>query len=119
MSSQARTVIEALVDFYFYAEYMQGAENKTTRVLICEGDETLWAGGRPTPFIQQWPKFLPMTNDGTAYSIIESAFKGEFLGLNPLTLLPSRTTKNTSKNFLVTAREEKKKEGLKKIIKKL
>jgi hypothetical protein len=119
MSSQARAVIEALVDFYFYAEYVQGPDNKTIRILVCEGDETLWAGGRPTPFIQQWPRFLPMTNDGTAFDIIQSAFKGEYIGLDPSTMLPARSTSKVASKLLVDARESKKREGLKKIIKKI
>ena len=115
MSNQARAAIEALVDFWFYAEYVTGPDNKTHRILICEGDETLWAGGRPTPFIQQWPRFLPMTNDGTAFSIIESAFKGEYAGLDPLTLLPSNATKAVASKLLVGAREEVRKAALKKV----
>lgn len=119
MSNQARAVIEALVDFFFYAEYFQGPDNKTIRVLICEGDETLWAGGRPTPYITAWPKFLPMTNDGTAFSIIESAFNGTYGGLDPHTLLPAKATKETAGKFLVSTRLAKDKEKLKKVIKKL
>ena len=96
MAQQARTVIEALVDFFFYAEYVKS--DKADRVLICEGDETIWAGARSAGG-RQFPALLPMVAEDT-YGVISDAFKGEFAGLNPAEIFPSKATSNTARDFL-------------------
>lgn len=108
MSGQARTVIEALVDFFFYAEYVK-AKDGTTRVLICEGDETIWAGARSAGG-KQFPKLLPMLYDNT-YQIISEAFAGSFKGLDPENVLPSRSTSKTATEFIKKERSKTKEGG--------
>ena len=72
MGKQARTTIEALVDFFLYCDYIKTSEG-IERVFITEGDETVWAGHRaPAKF----PRFVPMDAE-VGYAILESAFRGE------------------------------------------
>ena len=101
MSSQARTVVEALVDFFFYGEYMRAPDGTTKRVLITEGDEVVWAGAREVG--HTLPRFIPSTKRG-GYDILQAAFEGEDVGLDPETLLPSRTASPAIKKFLQGAR---------------
>jgi hypothetical protein len=98
MSAQARTVIEALVDFFFYAEYVKDLNGNQCRVLICEGDETIWAGARETPG-GSMPRFLPLQKKG-GYEIIQRAFNGDDVGLDPTTLIPSKASTKTGGEFL-------------------
>jgi hypothetical protein len=98
MSAQARTVIEALVDCFFYCEYMKDATGQTIRVLICEGDETIWAGARATP-AGSFPAMLPMRQKN-GYEIIQRAFMGEAVGLDIRNLKAARTTSASASLFL-------------------
>lgn len=102
MSGQARAVVEAVVDLFFYAEYVRGEDGSTQRVLICRGDETIWAGAREcvgTTF----PAFLPMQAKN-GYAVIRDAFLGKYKGLDPSTLMVARTTTQTAKEFIVKAK---------------
>jgi len=87
MSSQARSVIEAFVDIYFYAEYMKDTDGNTQRVLICNGDETIFAGHRAGDF----PQILPLLKEG-GYDEVTLGFQGKHAGLDPETLRPARQT---------------------------
>lgn len=99
MGNQARSVIEALVDFFFYAEYVKiGASGETKRVLICQGDETIWAGAREG-CTDVFPQFLPLEKDGE-YNIIRRAFLGEYKGLDPALLRPTKSTTQTAEDFI-------------------
>lgn len=110
MSSQASRVIEALVDFYFYADYMKDINGKNIRVLITEGDEAVWAGHRePAKF----PLLLPLKKKG-GYDVIVSGFKGEHKGLDPSSLLPTRQTAPAMKKLVA----DKKASGTVKKLKK-
>jgi hypothetical protein len=102
MSNQARAVIEAIVDLFFYAEYVRGNDGTTKRVLICQGDETIWAGARPT-VTKEFPQFLPLQKDN-GYSVIRDAFLGKNQGISATQFLPARATSNTAKEFIVKAR---------------
>ncbi len=97
MSNQARGVVEALVDFFFYAEYLQ-VEGAPARILICEGDEMVWAGARSAGG-RDFPKFLPMEKEKT-YGIIHDAFNGNYSGIAPEDILPTRQTSATAKEFV-------------------
>ncbi len=88
MSNQARKAIEPLVDFFFYAEYAKDNEGNTQRILICEGDESIWAGAR-AGVTRDFPRLLPMHPDN-GYKIIEDAFLGKSRGLDARTLQPSK-----------------------------
>ena len=102
MSSQARTVIEAIVDMFFYAEYVRDPSGETKRILICQGDDTIWAGARATVG-GVFPQFLPMkAKDG--YVVIRDAFMGKLVGIDPATLVPARTTTETAKKLIVKAK---------------
>lgn len=102
MSKQARGVIEAIVDMFFYAEYIRGTDGQTQRILICQGDETIWAGARET-IGASFPQFLPLEKKG-GYDTLSKAFLGEFKGIDPGTLVPSKTTTETAKDFIRKAK---------------
>jgi hypothetical protein len=102
MSGQARAVVEAIVDLFFYAEYVRGADGTTQRILVCEGDETIWAGARET-VAETFPRFLPLLKEG-GYDVIKSAFLGEDVGLDPATFLPTKQTSNTGRTFIQKAK---------------
>jgi len=108
MSGQARVVIEALVDFFFYCEYV-----REQRVLICEGDETIWAGARAT-LGGTFPRFLPMLKEGM-YNLLTRAFHGEDVGLNAAELMPSKESSKTGKAFLQHARMEEARNNAKEV----
>ncbi len=98
MSNQARKVVEALVDLFFYCDYMRGKDGHTLRVMITEGDETVWAGHRKCGD-QPLPIFIPM-DDEEGFDIIQAAFNGEDVGLNPDHLMVSRKTSKAAKEFI-------------------
>jgi hypothetical protein len=89
MGSQASRVIEALVDIFIYADYMRDTDGNVVRVLVCEGDETVWAGHRKTA--GKFPPLLPLEEKG-GYETFVEAFNGEHEGIDPRTLASHRTT---------------------------
>lgn len=104
MSTQARKVIEALVDFFLYADYFSDSEGTTHRVLITEGDETIWAGSRSVDGITL-PRMLPM-HPTQGYEILRDAFHGDHPGLDPSTLRVEDKTSKTASSFLPKYRRE-------------
>jgi hypothetical protein len=105
MSNQARSVIEALVDFYFYAEYMTGREGEIRRVLVTQGDELIWAGHRKIGGSGSGlPRFLPLTEEG-GYNLLHRAFKGEDVGISPLELMPATSSEAVSSFVRKSVRE--------------
>lgn len=109
MSNQARGIVEAIVDYFFYAEYVKEGAG-TARILICEGDETVWAGARPGAEVT-FPRYLPLlAKDG--YQVIEAAFRGEDVGLQPEGLRAAKITTKTAKQLLDSARLAGRRVGL-------
>ena len=106
MSNQARVVIEALVDLFFYAEYVKDIHGNNRRILVCEGDDTIWAGARKTGDID-FPQYLPLGKED-GYDIIQAAFLGEDVGLDPAELFASKATSKTGKSFVDKQRMETK-----------
>lgn len=105
MSGQARKVVEAMVDLFFYAEYIRAPSGETKRIFICQGDDTIFAGARSTGIDIDIPRFLPMERvDG--YDIIRRAFLGEDVGLDPKTLMPSKITSKVGVNFIRKAKTQ-------------
>ena len=102
MSGQARKVIEAMVDMFFYCEYMRSPEGANSRVVICQGDETIWAGARET-VAEDFPAFLPLQKRDW-FEVLQSAFNGTYAGLDPKTLLAAKGTSKTASEFLGKAR---------------
>lgn len=100
MSGQARSVIEAIVDYFFYAEYVKDA-----RILMCGGDETIWAGARSSKDNKNFPRFIPMVQEGT-YDLILAAFRGEYHGLDISTIIPGRITTETGLKYLQKLRTD-------------
>ncbi|MBW7989999.1 MAG: ATP-binding protein [Planctomycetes bacterium] len=98
MSNQAKKVVTALVDMFFYAEYVKDVRGKSLRILICEGDEMIFAGARPGA-IKCFPKYLPMDAEN-GWKIIEDAFYGRNLGLDPAEISATNLTTETGKEFL-------------------
>ncbi len=106
MSGQARKVVEALVDMFFYAEYVRTSDGSTARVLITEGDETIWAGHRKCAY--PLPRFVPILEEG-GYDLLKDAFNGKDVGLDPSTFMPSRRTTETAAKLI---QKEKGKQAL-------
>jgi hypothetical protein len=109
MGNQARTVIEALVDFFLYADYIKQTEEGIDRVLICEGDETIWAGARSAGG-KQFPSILPMVHEDT-YGVIQDAFNGLNAGLDPAKVFPTKASTKTAKQFIKNLNLQKKRKG--------
>ncbi len=97
MGKQARTAIEALVDFFFYADYMRDENGDTVRVLITQGDETVWAGSRQG--IAEMPPIMPLLRKG-GYQALVDAFNGRHKGIDPSTLRGTRTTGKAAINLV-------------------
>lgn len=117
MSGQARRTVEALVDFFFYVEYVQDADGNRQRVIITEGDEVVWAGAREIDSDQQiaLPRFLPMLKRG-GFEMLQAAFDGEDVGLDERTLKPTPSATKAIKKFLnVAALDAEQKGGRKKV----
>jgi hypothetical protein len=110
MGNQARAVVEALVDFFFYAEYTKDAYGNNRRILICEGDETIWAGARAA-LIGTFPRFLPLEAKG-GYNILEKAFRGEYTGLDPKSLIPGASTTQTARDMILKVKAQRVKGGV-------
>lgn len=105
LSAQARTVIESLVDFFFYCEYVKLADGSNARIFICEGDELVWAGARNVPppegeiIGNPFPRYIPMLRIN-GYEVLAKAFRGEYQGLNPQDIYPNQATAASGKEFL-------------------
>lgn len=97
MSGQARKVIEALVDIIMYADYMKDAEGNTIRVLMCHGDETIFAGHRKTA--GAFPDLLPLLEKG-GYQAFLDGFNGRHPGVDPKKLNTAKTTTKTAAEFI-------------------
>jgi hypothetical protein len=105
MSNQARAVVEALVDLFIYAEYFQDKQGKVHRVLICEGDDTVWAGTRATGSGKSFPRFLPLL-EKEGFKVIDQAFRTGEGGINPSDLMRGKLTSKTSEEFLRKKKKE-------------
>ena len=124
MSKQARGIIEALVDFFFYAEYVRTTDNAIKRVLITQGDETVWAGSRQGIQGVQFPRIIEIKRGG-GYEELLNCFSGKSDGMDVTKLLTHRTTTKAGGNLLTKLKAVKiadtrnKKQPLKKIMKTL
>lgn len=121
MGKQARTTVEALVDFFFYGEYVKGPGNKVLRVLVTEGDETVWAGHRKIEG-SDFPRFLPVLEPDEGYETIKAAFDGEHPGIDVEAIRAGALTGKAFKEMLdkaklqaVAEKRKAKKKGGKKI----
>lgn len=108
MSNQARQVVEALVDFFFYAEYIKGPDGENNRVFICQGDEFIWAGARATPgdgnnIGNPFPQFVPMIAIN-GFEVFAAAFRGEAVGIDPRKMVASKSTSKTGQGFIMRER---------------
>jgi len=112
MSGQARAVVEALVDCFFYCEYMRSEDGSTRRVIVTKGDEIVFAGHRSIDG-RSLPALIPMTEEG-GFDIYSSAFAGEPVGLDTKTLLPSKTAPESIRRFFANIRRRSEKGGVKK-----
>jgi len=107
MSGQARAVVEALVDMFFYADYMRAPDGETRRVLVTEGNDLVWAGHRAIEGADgepvRLPRLLPMMEKG-GYALLQAAFAGRDVGLDPASLLPSKTASKAVREFYQAVR---------------
>ena len=124
MSAQGRKVVEAMADFFFYADYYNTEDGGTNRVLVCRGDEIIWAGARGG-LQSTFPDFLPLLKEG-GYEVIEAAFTGEYAGLKLSELRANKLTTKAGATFLkrqatgraVATRRSPKKTGTRRVSKK-
>ena len=106
MGNQARSVIEGLVDMFFYFDYISpGMKKESKRVIITQGNELVWAGSRKLK--HTLPKFLPLTEEG-CFEILTAAANGENVGLDASTLIPTMTANETIKKFYRDAKSSDK-----------
>lgn len=115
MGNQAMRILKALADFVFYVEYMKGVGGKLVRVMITQPDEMVWCKQRKG--FHYLPRFLPLLEEG-GFEMLQAAFNGEDVGLNPTTLQATKTGNKTIASILTRAkaaaareRIEKKKKG--------
>lgn len=110
MSRQARGVVEAVVDMFFYCEYMRssGPDDQVHRVLVTHGNELVWAGTRGIDGVVL-PPLVPLLPEG-GFDLLQRAFQGEPVGLDPKTLLPVRGATEGSK-MVVRALRRKQEES--------
>lgn len=100
MSNQARNVVEAIVDMFFYAEYFKDIQTQEVkRILITQGDDTIWAGCR----VDKIPRFIPLVKEN-GYELLRQAFIGEHKGLNLDSFMTAKTTTKTGAEFLTKVR---------------
>lgn len=100
MGTAARETIEALVDYYFFAEYYGNGK----RMLICRGTEQVWAGSRPSPHVPEFPQFLPLDERG--FEVIKEAFEGKYEGLDPLKITVSNVNKESVVKLLAKSKTQ-------------
>jgi hypothetical protein len=105
MGKQARQTIEALVDIIIYAEFVRDSEGDVNRVLITQGNETIWAGSR-----DPLPTILPLQKVN-GYDVLEKAFKGQYDGIDISKLYPSHKSGLTLTEYLKTVELKAKRES--------
>lgn len=99
MSGQCRAVVEPLVDFIIFCDYAKNSEGENVRVLMTQGDDSVWAGGRTVPGVPDFPRFLPLRREN-GFDILARAFAGEDVGLDPATMRPAALTTGGGGNIL-------------------
>jgi len=104
MSGQARGVVEALVDMFFYGEYFKDDHGHPVRALVTRGDEAVWAGHRSIAGMKPLPTFLPV-KEGKGYETLLGALKGEVAGIEPMDINKSKSTAPATSEFLLKARQ--------------
>lgn len=109
MGGQARKVVEAIVDLFFYCEYIRSPEGEVRRVMVTEGDEVVFAGHRSIRDAVgnkiHLPRLIPMTEEG-GFEIYKAAFAGQDVGLDPKTLLPGKTASKAVRDFFKAVRRD-------------
>ena len=97
---------------------MRAPDGGTQRILICEGDDAIWAGTRPT-VTKNFPKYLPMDKE-KGYEILLQAFLGKHKGLSLHELTAGKKTTQVAKDFLSRekAKSQRQKKGVTRIIRK-
>ncbi len=122
MSNQARKTVEALVDFFFFADYIRSKDGNIERVFVTQGDETIWAGCRKG--VAPFPQFVPMYADD-GYSTLLAAFQGDKkdvhgrpVGLNPNQLRIGKQTSGPARELVRKKKEDKKGKKKSKVKKK-
>lgn len=97
MGKQARTAIEALVDYAFYADYARTIEGHVTRIMITQGDDSIFAKQRKG--MGKFPTIMPLQEEG-AYEAMQQGFRGEHPGVDPAMILSHKLTQKTATAFL-------------------
>jgi hypothetical protein len=115
MSDSPRRIVEAYVDFIWFADYATDVDGRQRRVVITRGDELITAGSRKLPDGRKFPRYLPLLEDGW-YDMLKEQFEGERShGIDPSTLLSSQKGTHSGTNALADdrakARLRKKKGG--------
>jgi hypothetical protein len=98
VTGQALKYLKAKTDCILYAEYVKGADGKTRRVLITEGDEVVEA-----KHPGKLPRYLPLQiSQGAA--LVARAFRGEEVGLKDSDVSPARTTSEQAAKMIERTR---------------
>lgn len=97
LSKQGRRVVEALVDIIMFADYFRDTRGNTLRVLVCNGDETVYAGHRKTA--GKFPTLLPLEEDG-GYKVFLQGFRGQHPGISPTELMSTPQTAKAAGKLL-------------------
>lgn len=107
MKDQARRVVEALVDFIWFAEHVRGPEGPL-RVLYCQGDEGLTAGSRPLGETVI-PPLLELIEKG-GYERTVKVLEGKVRALDPSALDSSKETASAAERTLSRMKRKEKRD---------
>lgn len=92
LTGQARSVIEPLVAFIWYMDYMRSNEDTDVeRVIFTQGDDYVTGKTHSVGPNSHFPRLLPAIHGGV-YELLVAAANGEDVGLDPNTLLPTKQT---------------------------
>ena len=89
MSGQARSVVEAVVDFIFFADYIRDTSGNDVRVIFTEGSESICAKARKG--VGRFPPILPLPFEN-GHDVLVSGFLGKHPGVDPRTLKMGKQT---------------------------
>jgi hypothetical protein len=92
MTGQAYSVIGPIVDFIWYIDYMRSSERSdVNRVIFTQGDDFIIGKSRSVGEQSFYPRMIPALGVNT-YKLLEAGARGEDIGLDPSTLVPTNRT---------------------------
>lgn len=92
LSGQARSIIEPLVAFIFYMDFMRSTEEAdVSRVIFTQGTDYVTAKSHKVDGRDILPAMIPAIYGGL-YAMLQAAVEGADVGLDPTTLLATKRT---------------------------